>query len=824
MKRKSLSTQITLWTALIILVTAGIVVSYSVFSMRRNAMELAKENIHSLSHQAAHQIEQKIFKTIDTLNTMAQLLGQVRDNDSPLDIPRYEAARLMRSILEENVDFQAAFICWEPEEYDFLDAGYANEPGHDASGRFAPLWRRDQEGHITLHPLLASPTYSPDGQPGIWYSESHKNEFFISESFFDQQTQELIATVAVPVVNNDTFLGVVGVDLNLSLFFKRIETACDLGKEMQVDIIDSAGMVIGSSDHPELIGLPVEELYRKDSYLLPHVQSGAHFVGIDKGNLYHVSEIDFAANSSKWVMSAIVPIETITKDISSLMWQQIAIIAAIMVVLIILTLAGTRFIIQKPLSLLLKEVHRVSQGDLNHKVKMVRNDEIGLIGDAFNSMRIKLKKVLKALQSHQKELEQKVKRRTTALQMKNKLIEKSRVRLKNALDEISSLINEVVQQGGDLDASFKHPELKKCWQVLKCSQEECPCFGKEPMRCWQENGTLCRNEHHAGFEDKYHMCGKCMFFQNTTNDPIYQIGEHFNNMIFILKKNNEKLAHTNQQLYQAQKLESVGQLAAGIAHEINTPTQYVGSNIEFLQEAFDDIRELVAKFITLLEAEKKQTVTPELISEMEETLQEVEWEYLIEEIPETISQSQDGVKRVTSIVRAMKEFSHPGSKEKEPADLNHIIETTVTVARNEWKYVSNVETDLDPDLPSVPLLTDETGQVILNLLVNAAHAVAAKLGENPEGEKGVISITTSHDDGWAEVRITDSGTGIPEKARGRIFDPFFTTKKVGKGTGQGLAIAHDVITQKHGGTLTFETEMGEGTTFIIRLPVEAQKK
>ncbi len=269
----------------------------------------------------------------------------------------------------------------------------------------------------------------------------------------------------------------------------------------------------------------------------------------------------------------------------------------------------------------------------------------------------------------------------------------------------------------------------------------------------------------------------------------------------------------------AQKLESVGRLAAGIAHEINTPAQYIGSNIQFMQEAFEDTRRLVAKLLELLEAAKEEVVSSMLVEDIERLLEEVDWEYLSEEIPQTIEQSQDGVKRVTSIVLAMKEFSHPGGKEKTPANLNRIIETTVTVARNEWNYVASVETDLDSDLPPVPVLTDEIGQVILNLLVNATHAIASKVGENGEGGKGVISIATACHDGWAEVRIADSGTGIPEEARERIFDPFFTTKSVGKGTGQGLAIAYDVVTQKHRGTLAFETEQGKGTTFIIRLPL-----
>ncbi|MCK5194184.1 MAG: hypothetical protein KAQ71_10265, partial [Desulfobulbaceae bacterium] len=452
------------------------------------------------------------------------------------------------------------------------------------------------------------------------------------------------------------FYGIVGVNLRLDIFQKKLLEMDHFNNtmQMQMDIIDSGGTVIASSYHPEMVGLPVEELYMEDRYLLSHVHAEDHFVGIENGRLYHIYEVDFAAGSPNWIMAAIVPLTAITRDISILMWQQIGIFIFILVVIIIITQTGSDFIINRPLAFLLEEIKLVSKGDLNHEVKIARQDEIGVRGDAFSSMRIKLKKVLIDLQSHQKELEQKVEQRTTALQVENKLIEKRRVRLQNALDKISSLIDDVVQQDGDLEACFKHPELKKCWQVLKCGQEECPCFGKEPMRCWQENGTLCFNEYQAGFEDKYHMCRKCMLYQNTTNDPIYQIGEHFNNMIFILKKNNEKLALANQQLFQARKLESVGQLAAGIAHEINTPTQYIGSNIEFLQAAYEDISELVGKLTTLLEAAKKNTISPELISEVEATLEEVDWQYLTEEIPETISQSKDGIKRVTSIVRAMK--------------------------------------------------------------------------------------------------------------------------------------------------------------------------
>ncbi len=192
-------------------------------------------------------------------------------------------------------------------------------------------------------------------------------------------------------------------------------------------------------------------------------------------------------------------------------------------------------------------------------------------------------------------------------------------------------------------------------------------------------------------------------------------------------------------------------------------------------------------------------------------------------MPLAISQSHEGVKRVSSIVRAMKEFSHPGGKGKESLSLNKIIHTTVTVARNEWKYVADMDLHLDTDLPQIPLLADEMGQVILNMLVNAAHAIGEKLGDNPEGVKGTITITTAKIDKNVELRISDTGAGMPEDVQLRIFEPFYTTKKLGKGTGQGLAISHDVVVEKHHGTIMVESTPGKGTVFIIHLPLREKE-
>jgi signal transduction histidine kinase len=271
------------------------------------------------------------------------------------------------------------------------------------------------------------------------------------------------------------------------------------------------------------------------------------------------------------------------------------------------------------------------------------------------------------------------------------------------------------------------------------------------------------------------------------------------------------------QLRQAQKLESVGQLAAGIAHEINTPIQYIGDNVRFLNDSFQDLKALLTNYDRLLSAAKDKVLSDETVKEVATAVQRADAGYLLEEIPKAIEQTLEGITRVSTLVSAMKEFSHPGTKEKTPLNLNHAIESTITVARNEWKYVADVETKFDSSLPPISCQPGEFNQVILNLIVNAAHAISDVV-EKGGPKKGTIQVQTLNFPDWVEVRIGDTGSGIPEKVRARIFDPFFTTKEIGKGTGQGLAIARSVVVDKHGGSIQFETKEGKGTTFVIRLP------
>ncbi|MFH1933324.1 MAG: ATP-binding protein [Pseudomonadota bacterium] len=274
------------------------------------------------------------------------------------------------------------------------------------------------------------------------------------------------------------------------------------------------------------------------------------------------------------------------------------------------------------------------------------------------------------------------------------------------------------------------------------------------------------------------------------------------------------------QLVQVQKLESIGQLAAGMAHEINTPTQYVGDNTRFLQHAFNNLSGLLVKYEELIEAIKVGNVEHDFIREILKKAEEVNVDYLMKEIPTAIQQTLEGIERIAKIVLAMKDFLHPGTAEKTAIDINKAIESTITVARNEWNYVAELVTAFDPSLPLVPCMQGEFKQVILNMIINAAQAIADNMDDGTTG-KGTITVSTSSDGDGVEIRISDTGAGIPKAFRTRIFDPFFTTREA---TGQGLTISHSIIVEKHGGTLTFDTEVGKGTTFTIRLPIETEEK
>jgi len=268
------------------------------------------------------------------------------------------------------------------------------------------------------------------------------------------------------------------------------------------------------------------------------------------------------------------------------------------------------------------------------------------------------------------------------------------------------------------------------------------------------------------------------------------------------------LREAQERLQLAQKLEAIGQLAAGVAHEINTPAQYVGDNIAFLADSFNGL-------LPVLEAVKRLADNGD--QSLKALAAAAELDYLLAEIPAAIDSAAGGIKQIKNIVIAMKEFSHPGEDLQE-IDFNHAVANTVTVARNEWKYVAEIELDLAQEMPFVRCFPSQMNQVVLNLVVNAAQAVGERLAGSTD--KGKIRVSTRCSGGLVTLAVEDDGVGVPKAILNRIFDPFFTTKEPGKGTGQGLAIVHRIVVEHHHGEIRVQSEPGRGARFEIRIPVD----
>ncbi len=286
--------------------------------------------------------------------------------------------------------------------------------------------------------------------------------------------------------------------------------------------------------------------------------------------------------------------------------------------------------------------------------------------------------------------------------------------------------------------------------------------------------------------------------------------------IAVFQDQTEKLK-LQSQLALSSKLQSIGQLAAGVAHEINTPMQFIGDNTGFLDKSFQDLSQVLESYEQLESQCRQAGQFSEALGRIKKTKESLDADYLVREIPSAIDQTLSGIERVTKLVKAMKTFSYPNQGKMQLHNLNHCIEATVNVCRNEWKYVADMELDFDPSLPAVPCLIDELNQVILNMVTNSAHSIqdAIRAGHYP---KGTIRVGTKRVDNEAHILIQDSGMGIPSEVIDKIYDPFFTTKELGKGTGQGLAISHDILVNKHKGRIEVESKVGQGTRFTLVIP------
>jgi signal transduction histidine kinase len=269
-------------------------------------------------------------------------------------------------------------------------------------------------------------------------------------------------------------------------------------------------------------------------------------------------------------------------------------------------------------------------------------------------------------------------------------------------------------------------------------------------------------------------------------------------------------------LRQAQKLEAVGRLASGVAHEINTPVQYISDSVHFLRRGTQDLFDVIEKLQAVRRSVTEGAPSREAAVAAADAEEAADLPYLLVNLPEALEGAADGLSRVATIVRSMKDFSHPDSTEALAMDLNRAIKSTLVVAASEYQDVADIVTDFG-ELSPVTCYAGEINQAVLSIVVNAAHAVREAV--QATSHRGTITIRTRQVDGEVVVAICDTGVGMPEDVLERVFDPFFTTKQVGHGTGQGLTIARSVVVERHGGQLTVESELGKGTTFFLRLPI-----
>ncbi|MBN2211823.1 MAG: HAMP domain-containing protein [Sedimentisphaerales bacterium] len=489
---------------------------------------------------------------------------------------------------------------------------------------------------------------------------------------------------------------------------------------------------------------------------------------------------------------------------------------------------GVHQLVIKPIRLLSKSIHRIQSGDRNHRVVLDTHDEFAILADAFNHMITNLNILMEKECDVAKErataqvAREKARELAQAYQQQKQLnsqLQRAKENLQRLLDSMP--VGIILSSPDGLIQHVNSTALR-----MSGYNEPQEIIGKltpKQLLYWPEE-----REHHPG--EHYERLLKTrnrqeipvLVTRTTLNLDDKEIALRAFIDITEHKKDQETRLMLEKELSHTRRLEAIGTLAAGVAHEINTPMQFIGSNSQFVGEAIEELLETINSFCNLFQDISNDASLPDILANAQEISKNVDLEYYRQEIPRAMQDNQEGIQRVADIVAAMKDFSHMSSSEKRPEDLNKAVNSTVILSRNEWKYIADLDTNLAPVLPSVECTVGDIKQALLNLIVNAAHAIETKIKQTGE-EKGRITITSGMKDDQVIIAVADTGTGIPSDIQDRVFEPFFTTKDVGKGTGQGLALVYQAIVEKHGGKVWFETKSGQGTTFFIQLPLNASK-
>lgn len=363
-------------------------------------------------------------------------------------------------------------------------------------------------------------------------------------------------------------------------------------------------------------------------------------------------------------------------------------------------------------------------------------------------------------------------------------LEETKQKLQMAVDETSSVILKISEEK-NFSVRYTNPYFAACYTTMQCDKK------------------------------KNNDCSQCSVFKKFMSDPIYQIGEHFNNMMDILEAKNRdleqaygQLKDSHAQILQQEKMASIGQLAAGVAHEVNNPIGFISSNLGTLNKYIVRLKEFIALQDSFIESYISSPVAATPI-QLGDKRRQLKIDHIMSDAGKLIDESLEGADRVKSIVMDLKNFCRMDDAEQRPGDINKGLESTINIAWNEIKYKATLNKELG-DIPLTLCNLGQLNQVFMNILVNAAQAIE---------KQGEINVKTWNDGESIFVSISDTGSGIPAEKVNRIFDPFFTTKEVGKGTGLGLSIAYDII-KKHGGHIDVTSEVGKGSTFIVQVPAK----
>ncbi|HEX6276697.1 MAG TPA: ATP-binding protein [Polyangiaceae bacterium] len=467
-------------------------------------------------------------------------------------------------------------------------------------------------------------------------------------------------------------------------------------------------------------------------------------------------------------------------------------------------------------------VHALACGELDGKpIADSSGDEVGRLTRDFAAMRVSLRELVEhireASEKEQERLDTLVRERTGELNS-------NRDRYKRLVESTHAIPWEM--DGRTLWATYVSPQATK---LIGCQPDELVgsnllwefVHADDRARVRKAFRELAASDGEGNLDLEYRAAskdGRVVHVRSIVTTSTLVPGERGVLRGITLDVTQQKKLEI--ELRQAQKLESVGRLASGVAHEINTPVQFVGDSVHFARDAVVDVLRVLEAYRAVQRSVLEGSASVEAAETAARVEEEADLAYLVENLPKALERSLEGLDRVATIVRSMKEFAHPDQKEMTSVDLNRAIESTLVVASNEYKYVADVQVDFG-DIPRVICHGSEINQVILNIVVNAAHAIGDMVAGSDR--RGRIGVQTRRNEDSVVIRITDTGGGIPKDIRERIFDPFFTTKGVGKGTGQGLAIARSVVIEKHRGELHFETDEGHGTTFVIRLPIEGAR-